>query len=70
MAKPKALTIKELENDKAGFEQLIAQQRQVLVNTEAAILRLEGAHVYVSNNLKRLQQKEQPPEEVKDAPTS
>lgn len=69
MPRPKALTIKRLEEDKVGFGQLIAQQRQILITTEATILRLEGAHTYVSNNLKRLQE-EQSPEEVKDATPS
>lgn len=51
-----SMTIEELEKDKAGFEKMLAEQRQILANTQVTILRLEGAHVYVSNNIKRLKE--------------
>jgi len=69
MPKPKALTIKRLEEDKAGFETLLVEQKRILAETEATILRLEGARIYVGNTIERLQ-KERSPEEVKDAPAS
>ncbi len=66
------LTVKCLENDKEGLEQSLDE-------TRAAVLRIEGALVYVNGCLEMLKtaaveaekdrkQKEQ--KEVKDAPTS
>jgi len=66
MAEPKVITIKELEDDKAGLGKMLEEQRLLFANTQATILRLEGAHVYVSNNLKRLQEEQE--KEGKDAP--
>jgi len=62
------LTIEELKTDKAGFEKMLAEQRQLLATTQTTILRLEGAHVYVTTNLERLlkEQEEKKEQEAKE----
>lgn len=65
----KSLTIKELKEDKARYEQLLAERRQTLleqvyglkvedaITSQIVILRMEGALIYVTGNLNSLEEK-------------
>lgn len=47
----KSLTIKQLRKDKAHYEELLSQKRGELADLQFTIARLEGAYIYVTQNL-------------------
>lgn len=47
----KSLAVKQLRKDKVHYEELLSQKRQELVNLQFTITRLEGAYIYVTQNL-------------------
>lgn len=50
----KTLTVKKLGQDKQKIEQLIMREQKLLMDTQAHILRLQGALNYINDNIKEV----------------
>lgn len=60
------IDIKKLEQDKEGFENLLAEQHQRLEDAQAIILRVEGILGYIAGLIEQTNIPEPPPEKSKE----
>jgi len=56
----KVITVNKLKVEKANYEKLLAEQRQLLSTTQVNVIRLEGALAYIDGSLAELQTEEKP----------
>ena len=64
-----ASVVRQLKRDEQDLREALSEQEEIIANTQATILRLDGALTYVTKLIEHLAEQKKPKEDKEDAST-
>ena len=64
-----ASVVRQLKRDEQDLREALSEQEEIIANTQATILRLDGALTYVTKLIEHLEEQKKPKEDKEDAST-